>query len=300
MPRTGLGEYEAVLVLSRRASFRAAARELGVSPSALSNTVAALEARLGVRLFNRTTRSVSMTEAGEQFVGRLAPALADIQSAVEAVNSHRDTPAGTLRINTTAEAAQLIVSTIMAEYLRRYPQMKIEIATETALVDIVAAGFDAGIRLAEAVPQDMIAVPIGPEQRQVVVGSPSYLDGRTAPQTPGDLLAHDCIRARMASGAIWRWEFERRGVPVAVDVQGPLTLDEPHVMLDAALAGIGLAYLNERQVAPHLAAGRLVRVLEDWTPPYPSLSLYYPGRRHVPAGLRALIDLIRDLRRTSS
>jgi len=279
MPRTGLGEYEAVVVLARRANFRAAAQELGASPSALSHVVAKLEERLGVRLFNRTTRSVSPTEAGEQFVGRIGPALAEIGDTVEAVNSYRDTPVGTLRINTTAEAARQIASPIVAEYLRRHPQMKVEIATASAFIDIVASGFDAGIRLTEAVPQDMIAIPFGGEQRQVVVGSPAYPSRNPAPQTPGDLLAHACIRARMGSGAIWRWEFERRGEAQAIDVPGALTLDEPNVMLEAALAGIGLTYLNEAQVAVDLAAGRLVRVLDEWTPPYPGLCLYYSGRR---------------------
>jgi DNA-binding transcriptional LysR family regulator len=300
MPRTGLGEYEAAVVLARRANFRAAARDLGVSPSALSNTIAGLEARLGVRLFNRTTRSVAMTEAGEQFVARVAPALAEIDGAVEGVNSHRQTPAGTLRINTVAEAARRIVAPIIAEYLRRYPEMKVDIATDSALVDIVAGGFDAGIRWAETVPQDMIAVQIAPEERRAVVGSPEYFSENPKPMTPGDLLSHRCIRGRLGSGVIWRWPFESHGAEMAVEVQGPLTLDEPNVMLDAALAGIGIAYLNEAQVAEELAAGRLVRALEDWTPPYSGYALYYPGRRHVPAGLRALIELIREIRRTAS
>ncbi|MDX3885385.1 MAG: LysR family transcriptional regulator [Sphingomonas sp.] len=292
--RSGLAEFEAVVAVARLGSFRAAAAELGMSTSALSHAVAALEARLGVRLFNRTTRSVSPTDAGDQFIARIAPALGEIGQAVEAVNSHRETPTGTLRINTSAGAARMILAPIVLEYLRRYPEMNVVIVTEGKLVDIVGQGFDAGIRLAEAVPNDMIAVPIGGDQRMLVVGAPSYFRDRPRPQVPDDLLGHECIRARMASGSIWRWEFECRGQAIAVDVPGRLVLDEMTLMLEAALAGVGLAYLSQWSVAGHIAAGRLVPVLEDCSPPYPGLCLYYPGRRHVPAGLRALIGLIRE------
>lgn len=292
--KTGLGEYDAIAAVARLGSFRAAATELGMSSSALSHAVAALEARLGVRLFNRTTRSVAMTDAGEQFIARIAPALAEISGAIEGINSHRQTPAGTLRINTSAGAARMILTPLILEYLRRYPDMNVVLVTEGRLVDIVGQGFDAGIRLAETVPQDMIAVPIGPALRQVVVGSPGYFQGRTRPAVPGDLLQHQCIRARMASGAIYHWEFEQRGEQVEIDVPGSLTLDEMTLMLEATLAGTGLAYLSEWSVAPHIASGALIPVLEDWSPPFPGLCLYYPGRRHVPAGLRALIALIRE------
>jgi DNA-binding transcriptional LysR family regulator len=297
MPRSGLAEYEALSALSRLKNFRAAARELGVAPSALSNTIAALEARLGVRLFNRTTRSVAITEAGEQFIAQILPALAQIEAAVEAINGHRETPAGLLRINTNALAVRQVVGPVVAEYLRRYPQMRIEIVTDSAFVDIVAGGFDAGIRLADAIPKDMIAVPIQMQERQFVVGSPAYFRENAPPVMPKDLFAHRCILGRLGSGAIWQWEFERHGNALSFDVQGPLTLDEPNAMLDAALAGIGVAYLNEVLVKEYIETGRLIPVLEDWTQPYPGISLYYPGRRHVPAGLRAFIDLIRQLRR---
>jgi DNA-binding transcriptional LysR family regulator len=291
--KTGLTEYEAVSAVARLGSFRAAATELGMSTSALSHAVAALEARLGVRLFNRTTRSVSPTDAGEQFIARITPALAAIGGAIEGINSHRDTPAGTLKINTSAGAARMILTPIILEYLRRYPDMQVTLVTEGRLVDIVGQGFDAGIRIAEAVPQDMIAVPIGGDIRMLVVATPGYLAARGTPQVPEDLLQHECIRARMASGGIWRWEFEKRGEKVEIDVRGALTLDEMTLMQEAVLAGVGLSYLSEWSVRGHIAAGRLVPVLEDWCPPYPGLCLYYPGRRHVPAGLRALIDLIR-------
>lgn len=294
MTKTGLTEYEAVVAVGRLGSFRAAANELGMSASALSHAIAKLEARLGIRLFNRTTRSVSPTDAGEQFIARIAPALGEIGGAIEGINIHRDTPAGTLRINTSAGAARMVLTPIILEYLSLYPDMRIVLVTEGRLVDVVKQGFDAGIRLAEAVPQDMIAVPIGGDVRMLVVGSPCYFAHRSKPQVPADLLDHQCIRARMATGTIWNWEFERRGEAVEIDVPGKLTLDEMTLMLEAALAGAGLAYLNEWSVREHVASGRLVAVLEDWCQPYPGLCLYYPGRRHVPAGLRALIDLIRQ------
>jgi DNA-binding transcriptional LysR family regulator len=293
----GLTDYEAVVAVARLGSFRAAADHLGMSTSALSHAVAALEARLGARLFNRTTRSVSPTDAGEQFIARIAPALAEISGAIEGINSHRDTPTGTLRINTSAGAARMILTPIILEYLRRYPDMNVILVTEGRLVDVVGQGFDAGIRIAEAVPQDMIAVPIGGDIRMVVVGSPAYFERADKPLVPADLLGHQCIRARMATGAIWRWEFEMRGEAVEIDAPGALTLDEMTLMVEAALAGVGLAYLSEWSVRDHIAQGRLIPVLEDWSPPYPGLCLYYPGRRHVPAGLRALIDLIREVNR---
>jgi DNA-binding transcriptional LysR family regulator len=286
-------EYDAVLAVARLGSFRAAAIELGMSPSALSHAIAALEARLGVRLFNRTTRSVSPTDAGAQFIARIAPALGTIGEAIEAINNQRETPAGTLRINSSAGAARMILTPIILDYLRLYPEMNVVLVTEGRLVDVVGQGFDAGIRIAEAVPQDMIAVPIGGDQRMVVVGSPGYFAEHPQPQAPEDLMAHRCIRARMASGQIYHWEFEKRGQAVAIDVPGQLVLDEWTLMLEAVLASAGLGFLSAWSVAPHLASGRLVAVLEDWTPPYPGMCLYYPGRRHVPAGLRALIDLIR-------
>ncbi|WEJ98019.1 MAG: LysR family transcriptional regulator [Candidatus Sphingomonas phytovorans] len=293
--KTGLTEFDAVVAVARLGSFRAAATELGMSPSALSHAIAALEARLGARLFNRTTRSVSPTDAGEQFIARIAPALGEIGEAIEGINSHRDTPAGMLRLNTSAGAARMILTPLILEYLRRYPDMNLTLVTEGRLVDVVGQGFDAGIRLAESVPQDMIAVPIGGQQRMLVVGSPDYFARYQKPLVPEDLLGHRCIRARMASGAIWHWEFERGGEDIAVDVPGSLILDEMTLMQEAVLAGAGLAYLSQWSVAEHIAAGRLIAVLEDWTPAYPGLCLYYPGRRHVPAGLRALIGLIREM-----
>jgi DNA-binding transcriptional LysR family regulator len=293
METSGLGELEAVLAVARHRSFRAAATDLGVSTSALSHAVAKLEARIGVRLFNRTTRSVSLSEAGAQFVDSVAPALSTIRTAIEQVGTFRDTLSGTLRINTSVGAARQAMP-LFIEFLQRYPDMKLDIVTEGRLIDIVIEGFDAGIRLAETVPQDMIAVPFGDKHRFAVVGSPTYFTEHRPPRTPADLTAHRCIRSRMPSGAIYQWEFERRGESVRIDGQGALTLDEPGLMLAAARAGLGLAYLTEWNVAADLEVGTLVRVLEDWTPPLDRLCLYYPGRRHLPAGLRALINMIRE------
>ena len=293
MKTSGLTELEAVLSVARHRSFRAAANELSVSTSALSHAIAALEARIGVRLFNRTTRSVSLSEAGAQFVQNIAPALSTIRDALEQAGSFRDTPSGTLRINTSVGAAHQAMPVFIA-FLQRYPDMKLDIVTEGRLIDIVVEGFDAGIRLLETVPQDMIAVPFGERQRFAVVGSPAYFSKHKPPRTPADLAAHRCIRSRMPSGSIYQWEFERHGQTVRIDGDGALTLDEPGMMLAAARAGLGLAYLTEWNVRADLVAGTLVRVLEEWTPPLDGLCLYYPGRRHVPAGLRALIDMIRE------
>jgi DNA-binding transcriptional LysR family regulator len=293
MKTSGLAELEAVLAVSRHRSFRAAASELNVSTSALSHSIAGLEARIGVRLFNRTTRSVSLSEAGAQFVQNVAPALSTIRDALEQAGSFRDTPSGTLRINTSVGAAHQAMPVFVA-FLQRYPDMKLDIVTEGRLIDIVVEGFDAGIRLLETVPQDMIAVPFGERQRFAVVGSPAYFSKHKPPRTPADLAAHRCIRSRMPSGSIYQWEFERHGQTVRIDGDGTLTLDEPGMMLAAARAGLGLAYLTEWNVRADLVAGTLVRVLEEWTPPLDGLCLYYPGRRHVPAGLRALIDMIRE------
>ncbi|MGA8134265.1 MAG: LysR family transcriptional regulator [Pseudomonas gingeri] len=293
MRTSGLTELEAVLAVARHRSFRAAAAELEVSTSALSHAVSALESRIGARLFNRTTRSVALSEAGAQFVESISPAMSTIRAAMEQAGSHAGIPAGTLRINTAVGAAKQAMP-LFVEYMRRYPQMNVDIVTEGKLIDIVVEGFDAGIRLHESVPQDMIAIPLGLPLRLLVMGSPEYFSRHPVPQTPTDLLKHRCIRLRLPSGRIYHWEFERHGETHAVDVQGVLTLDESTLVLEAARAGLGLVYATQWNAATDLAAGTLVSVLEDWTPPFDGLSLYYPGRRHVPAGLRALIELIRE------
>jgi DNA-binding transcriptional LysR family regulator len=294
MSRGRLVELEAVVAVARRRSFRAAAAELGLSATALSQVVAELETRLGVRLFNRTTRSVSPTIAGEQFVAEVAPALGAIREAMDSVNAHRTTPTGLLRLNTSTGAARQMLTPIIFEYLRRYPEMSVEIVTEDRLIDIVTDGFDAGVRLEEAVPKDMIAIPFGGQQRMIAVAAPAYFKRYPIPRTPHDLSAHDCIRMRLPSGGVYRWEFERGEERLNVDVRGRMTLDEETLIRETVLAGLGLAYVSQWWVKDDLPAGRLVQVLRDWTPPYPGLALYYPGRRYVPAGLRALIDLIKS------
>jgi DNA-binding transcriptional LysR family regulator len=295
MSRVSLSELEAVATVARVGGFRAAARELGVSSSALSHSIAALEDRLHVRLFNRTTRSVAPTAAGETFVAGVAPALAAIDGALENASEGSNEISGVLRINTSRAAAEMLLQPLFLRYLRRYPRVELEIATEEALIDVLGQGFDAGVRLAETVPPDMIAVPILPTIRSVVVGAPAYFAGRKRPVAPADLMRHQCIRARMGTGKLYRWEFEKRGQVVLIDAPGCLTLDESGLMLEAALAGAGLAYIGEPLAGEHIADGRLEVVLADWTPPYPGLSLYFAGRRHIPARLRALIDLIHEL-----
>jgi DNA-binding transcriptional LysR family regulator len=300
MQKAGLFELNAVVAVSTHRSFRRAAAALGMSPSALSHAIATLEQRMGVRLFNRTTRSVSLSEAGEQFVARVSPALREISSAMAAVNEFRDTPAGTLRLNTSEGAAQMVMTPMVLEFLKRYPDMSFDIVTEGRMVDIVADGFDAGIRIAEAVPQDMVAIPCSPPLRFVVVGSPDYFASRRKPRVPADLSTHNCIRSRYPSGAIYKWEFEKRGEEQLVDVKGSLTLDSHALMLEAALNGVGLIWTSEWIVAADIAAGRLVRVLEDWSPSFPGLCLYYPGHRHLSAGLRAFIDVVKEVTPTLS
>lgn len=293
MSKASLSELEAVMAVARTGGFRAAARELGVSSSALSHAIAALEDRIAVRLFNRSTRSVALTEAGERFVADIAPALAAIDGALENAGEASDEVTGRLRLNMALGAAQMLLP-LFLDYRRRHPKVELEITTDEALSDVIGQGFDAGIRLAEVVPPDMIAVPIIPSIRSVVVGTRAYFAARGRPVQPADLLDHECIRARMRSGKLYRWEFEKRGQEIQIDAPGALTLDEPGLMLDAALDGMGLTYLPEQSVGEHVAAGRLEVVLADWTPPYPGLSLYFAGRRHIPARLRALIDLIRE------
>jgi DNA-binding transcriptional LysR family regulator len=266
-----------------------------MSPTAISSAVAGLEARLGVRLFNRTTRSVSLSSAGEEFIAQVAPALSNILSAIDSANSHSAKPTGTLRINSSLTAAHQILSPIVLEYLCRYPEMKVDLVTEARLVDIVLDGFDVGIRMAESVPRDMIAVPLGSPLGFSVVGSPAYFSDRLVPLTPGDLMAHRCIRARWPSGGIYRWGFMRQGETLSLDVPGALTLDEPTLMLQAAIEGAGLGYLSDAAVEPAVADGHLVRALQDWMPAPSQLSLYYPGHRHVSAALRAFLETIRQI-----
>jgi DNA-binding transcriptional LysR family regulator len=298
--QTGLFELNAVAAISAHRSFRAAATELGISPSALSHAIAGLEKRLGVRLINRTTRSVALSQAGERFLARVSPALREIKGAMEDVNAFRDTPAGTLRINAKERAAHQILRPVVARYLRRYPDMQVELTMEGRTIDIVAEGFDAGIRLTESVPQDMVAIPCGPDSRFIVVGAPAYFDRASVPRSPADLLAHECIRRRMPSGNLYRWEFEKRGEEIALDVPGRLTLDSDTLMVEAAIDGLGVAFVSDFWVTDQLAAGTLRAVLEDWTPPFPGLRLYYPPHRQMTAGLRAFVDMLKEENRRTA
>jgi len=280
-----LTELDAVLMVARQGKFRTAALELGVSTTALSNAVGKLERTLGVRLFNRTTRSVSLTEAGRLFVSQVAPAVRDIHEAMEAARSQQATPSGTLRINAFPTAAREIFSWLVLPFLRAHPQVHIDIVTEGRLVDIVAGGFDLGVRSADLVPADMIALPLGGGRRNVVVGAPSYLKARGTPMVPQDLAEHSCLRVRLPNGAIYRWPFEKDGQSVHIDVEGAITLDEASLARAAALASVGLALAMESDVRDDIQAGRLVRVLEDWTPVSSPLSLYYPSRRNQTAAI---------------
>ncbi|UCV02556.1 LysR family transcriptional regulator [Dechloromonas denitrificans] len=292
MDRPSLADLQAFATVARLRSFRRAAGELHVSPSALSHTLRSLETRLGVRLLNRTTRSVSPTEAGQRLLARLAPTLQELDDALDEINSFRDSPVGTLRLNVPRAAAEYVLAPLASRFLRENPGMRLEIVIDDSLIDIVAAGFDAGVRFGERLAQDMIAVPFGPAQRFVVVASPAYLAEHGKPAAPQQLSAHRCIRIRFPNGSIYRWEFSRGDEKIEVEVEGPLDVGEMWLMVRAAEDGVGLAYVYEQSAASALAAGRLVTVLDDWRPPEPGFFLYYPSRRLVPAGLRAFIDLL--------
>lgn len=293
MTRHSLTELDSVIAIVRRGSFRAAAIDLGVSTTTLSNAIGKLERQLGVRLFNRTTRSVSLTDAGRNFVDKVGPALQEIHDAMEAARSQQETPSGVLRINSFATAAREVLSPLLLQFLRRYPQVHIDLVTEGRLVDIVAEGFDLGIRSADLVPSDMIAVPLGRYRRYAVVASRSYLEKHGRPQAPPDLLAHSCVRVRLPNGALYRWQFQKDGSPLQIDVDGPITLDEASLARIAVLEDVGIGFFMEADVLEDVAAGRLVRILEDWTPPLAPLCLYYPSRRNPSAAFKALVDFAR-------
>ena len=287
-------ELAAFVAVAQERSFRRASVRLGLSPSALRHTIRALEERLGARLLNRTTRSVAPTDAGVGLLARLAPALADIAGAVEAVGAFRDRPCGTVRLNLPRLAAHMVLAPAFGRFARAYPDVHLDLTVEDGLTDIVAAGFDAGIRPGERLQRDMVAVRVTPDLRTAIVGSPGYLASRPLPRTPRDLRDHACINYRWAeSGGLYRWQFGQADAVIEVAVEGPLTLNDTDLIVAAALDGVGLACILEGRVAGHLAAGRLVRVLDDWCQPFPGFFLYYPGRRQMPVALRALIDFLR-------
>ncbi len=283
------------VAVARELSFRRAALRLGLSPSALSHAIRELEARLGAKLLNRTTRSVALTDAGRELFERLRPAFADIDGAVEAVSAYRDRPSGIVRLNLPKLAAHMVLASAFSRFGRTYPDVRLEVTVDDDLTDIVAGGFDAGIRPGERLQRDMIAVRITPDLRTAIVGSPDYFASRPAPLKPEDLQDHACINYRWSgSGVLYRWPFQRDGKTFEVQVDGPLTLNDTDLILAAALDGVGLACLLEDRVASEEAAGRLVRVLDDYSPFFPGFFLYYAGRRQTPPALRALIEFLQN------
>lgn len=286
-------ELTAFLAVSQYGGFRAAARTLDQSASALSHAVASLERRLKVQLFHRSTRNVSLTDAGQRFAQRLTPALVEIGYALEELGTLSGEPASLIRISCDATAAEQVLMPLISEFLISRPNMRFEVVTDTALIDIAKDGFDCGVRLAELVPDEMIAVPIGPEQQHIVVGSPHYLDNAPDISRPADLEHHRCIQLRMPTGAIYRWEFERRGEAFSVATVGHIVVDQSRLLLAAAKAGYGLAYVTRWMAQDALLQGNLRQVLAEWTPPYPGLRLYYPLHRHLSVGMRMFVSFLR-------
>jgi len=294
MKRGNVNDLLAFLAVARERSFTRAAAQLGVSPSALSHTVRGLEERLGIRLLTRTTRSVSLTEAGERMLLNLGPRFEEIEAELENLSELRDKPAGTIRITTHEHAADTVLWPALKTFLPKYPDIKVEITIDYGLTDIVAQRYDAGVRSGERVGRGMIAVRIGPDIRMAVVGAPSYFAKRLLPKTPQDLTVHSCINLRLPTyGGLYAWEFEKGSRELNARVEGQLVLNSTGQMLNAALAGLGLAYVPEDVAKPHIAEGRLERVLEDWCPPFPGYHLYYPSRRQHSPAFALMVDALR-------
>jgi len=294
MRREELGDLAAFLAVAQDRSFTRAAAKLGTSQSALSHTVRRLEARLGVRLLTRTTRSVAPTEAGERLLETLGPALDDIEAKLDALSALRTRPAGTVRITTTEHAAEMILWPALQRFLPDYPDIKVELSVDNSFTDIEAERFDAGVRLGEQVAKDMIAVRVGPQERFVAVGAPSYFAARKPPGTPQELADHACINLRLpTSGGLYAWEFEKDGRPLRVRVEGQLAFNSTRLLLGGALAGFGVAYLPEDYVRSHVDEGRLVPVLDDWCPPFPGYHLYYPSRRQLSPAFALVVEALR-------
>ncbi|MGN6094042.1 MAG: LysR family transcriptional regulator [Luteibacter jiangsuensis] len=288
----------AFLSVLRAGGFREAARTGDMSASSLSEAVRRLETRLGVRLLNRTTRSVRPTEVGARLAERLVPALGEVEAALDVVNHYRDRPAGTLRINVPANIARTVLAPIAVPFLRRYPDVRLEVVVEDSFVDLIAAGCDAGIRYDERLEQDMIALPIGPRaQRLITAAAPSYLAAHGVPRHPRDLLQHACLRGQFSGGATPPWEFERDGEVIRVDAPGPLLVRTGaafDLAVQAAVAGLGIVHLFDDWLAPEVASGALVTVLDDWCQTFEGAFLYYPGRKHLPSPLRAFVEFVRS------
>jgi DNA-binding transcriptional LysR family regulator len=294
MARENLNDIVAFLAVAREKNFTKAAAKLGVSQSALSHTIRALEARLGLRLLTRTTRSVSPTEAGERLLSAVGPHFEDIQAELDALSVLRDKPSGAVRITAGLHVTETILWPKLQPLLRKYPDIKVEIIVDYGLANIVADRFDAGVRLGEQVAKDMVAVRIGPDFRFVIVAAPSYFADRPEPKAPQDLTAHNCINLRLPTyGGIYAWEFERAGRELNVRVEGQLVFNSSKQILDAALAGFGVAYLPEDTVKPHLERGRLKQVLDNWCAPFPGYHLYFPSRRQSSPAMSLVIDALR-------
>lgn len=295
MPRENYNDLQAFLAVARERSFTRAAAKLGVSPSALSHAMRGLEERLGLRLLTRTTRSVSPTEAGESLLHSLSPNFEGIDAALEALGDLRDKPSGTIRVTSSAHAARTILWPVLTGFLRKYPDVHVEITSDSRLVDIAAERFDAGIRLGEQVAQDMVALRIGPPLRMAVVGTPGYFASAPPLRKPQDLTHHDCINIRfLTHGGLYAWEFEKGKRVLNVRVEGRLTFNDTMQILEAVLGGFGLACLPEDIVMPHIETGQLQRALEDWCPPFPGYHLYYPSRRQPSAAFALLLAALRE------
>lgn len=293
--RLNFSDFASFIAVARHKSFRAAGDELGLSPSAISHAIKQLEQRLKIRLFNRTTRSVSLTEAGFNLFERLRPAFDEINTMLDEVNCFRDTPMGTLKINASRLASRLVLIPLIAGFSRQYPDINVEITTDDKLVDIVQQEFDAGIRLNTTVEKDMIAVPIGPKIKLVVVATPDYLNQHPAPVHPCELVNHQSIIFRFQSGRPYLWEFEGPEGKLEVAPVGNIVLDDMDSVLEAVQCGAGLGYLYYEQVKTHLISGKLVQVLDEWLPERPSLQLYYPNRQYMPSPLRTFLDYIKTV-----
>jgi DNA-binding transcriptional LysR family regulator len=297
----GFAETNALVAVLEQKSFTKAAKRLGLSPPRVSEMVRVLEQRLGVRLVERTTRSVAATPAGERLLARLRPVLDDYQEALESINDFRDKPAGTLRLTVAPPAADFVLAPAMSRFLSLYPEISLDISVDSALTDIVAGRFDAGIRSGDRLERDMIAARVSDTMPMVVAAAPAYLARRGAPKTPQDLASHDCLRARLPSGAPFPWRFRMKRRTVEVHVDGRLTVNSPELLLKAVIDAMGLAQMPLPYVAPEVAAGRLVTVLDEWAPPpLDGFFLYYPSRRHNRAALKALVDFLRAARAGAS
>lgn len=300
MRGTEFGELSAFMAVAEQRNFTRAAKQLGISPATLSQSIRTLEERLGVRLLNRTTRSVAPTEAGEKLLLRLRPVIDDYEAAIDSLNEFRDKPAGLLRLTVAPPAAQSVLAPVLAKFLAQYPDIRLEISVDSANIDIVAQQFDAGIRAGDRIDRDMIAVRITDEWQTAVVGSATYLAKRGKPKSPEDLLAHNCIRLRMPNGALLPWRFQKDGKIFDVAVNGSLILNETSLMAPAIIDGVGLTQIPRAYVAAAIAEGRVVSLLEEWQPSGAPFALYYPSRRQTPAALQALIDFLRKDQRGRS